>query len=358
MKHRKTDSAHDRGGLIASIGQSLTGPRFHETDEVGTWLYWTRPQSHVLSQWFDRQKGYLDSLESQLKSLVKAIEMVAKQRQGELGFQRQILDSHLDLWRIGTSQWGICSDHKRSCFFWRWRPTFSVPFWSCGCWAKSTRTSDDSVRSGHGDRSGNIGWVFSAHQFCPRESPLISRYSENDWYVFSWLSVRGYGHITNGNIPRVNYWGWRSLTRKIKRRDKTRGTGWVILYSKLLRCVEFVINGSLFGQQKIQAERRASECKLEFEQVSKLVKQEMARFERERIGDFKDSLHAFLEGMIARQKEVSLVSNSARYIDWIFFSSSFPHGRTISKRCSGEQKKHRARLPFSVHKRRWRWWLR
>lgn len=208
-------------------------------------------------------------------------------------------------------------------------------------------------------------WPFWQHRMSILGSSILSAWVSShisllwEWLIcFSWLSVRGYGHITNGNIPRVNYWGWRSLTRKIKRRDKTRGTGWVILYSKLLRCVEFVINGSLFGQQKIQAERRASECKLEFEQVSKLVKQEMARFERERIGDFKDSLHAFLEGMIARQKEVSLVSNSARYIDWIFFSSSFPHGRTISKRCSGEQKKHRARLPFSVHKWRWRWWLR
>lgn len=32
------------------------------------------------SQWFDRQKGYLDSLEIQLKGLVRAIELVARQR--------------------------------------------------------------------------------------------------------------------------------------------------------------------------------------------------------------------------------------------------------------------------------------
>jgi hypothetical protein len=54
----------------------------------------------------------------------------------------------------------------------------------------------------------------------------------------------------------------------------------------------------------IKAERRASESKLEYEHVSKLVKTEVARFEQERIEDFKDSLHAFLEGMISRQKEV------------------------------------------------------
>jgi hypothetical protein len=49
----------------------------------------------------------------------------------------------------------------------------------------------------------------------------------------------------------------------------------------------------------VKAERRASESKLEYEQVSKLVKTEVARFEQERIEDFKDSLHVFLEGISA-----------------------------------------------------------
>jgi len=54
----------------------------------------------------------------------------------------------------------------------------------------------------------------------------------------------------------------------------------------------------------VQAERRATEAKNEYEGASKLAKTEVARFERERIEDFKDSLHAFLEGMISRQKEI------------------------------------------------------
>ena len=37
-------------------------------------------------QWFDRQKAYLDSLETQLRGLVKAIDAVAKQRAGECLF--------------------------------------------------------------------------------------------------------------------------------------------------------------------------------------------------------------------------------------------------------------------------------
>jgi sorting nexin-1/2 len=56
----------------------------------------------------------------------------------------------------------------------------------------------------------------------------------------------------------------------------------------------------------MQSERRALDAKHEFDQATKLIKTEVARFEQERIEDFKDSLHAFLEGMIARQKEVSV----------------------------------------------------
>jgi sorting nexin-1/2 len=34
IKQRKAEIAHERGGLMASIGQTITGPRFYETDEV------------------------------------------------------------------------------------------------------------------------------------------------------------------------------------------------------------------------------------------------------------------------------------------------------------------------------------
>lgn len=58
-----------------------------------------------------------------------------------------------------------------------------------------------------------------------------------------------------------------------------------------------------------QAERRALDAKQEFDQVSRLVKSEMARFEQERIEDFKNALEVFLEGMISKQKQARLGSN-------------------------------------------------
>jgi len=68
------------------------------------------------------------------------------------------------------------------------------------------------------------------------------------------------------------------------------------------------------AQHKSKAEKRVTDSKLEYEQVSKLVKQEVARFEQERVNDFKNALHTFLEGMISRQKEVSHADDQRRLV--------------------------------------------
>jgi len=83
IKQRKAEMAHEKGGLMASIGQTLAGPRFHETDEVRMIVYTlTIVRNAHLVQWFDKQRAYLDALESQLRGLVKSIEVAAKQRAG------------------------------------------------------------------------------------------------------------------------------------------------------------------------------------------------------------------------------------------------------------------------------------
>ena len=98
----------------------------------------------------------------------------------------------------------------------------------------------------------------------------------------------------------------------------------------------------------IKAERRASEAKLEYEQVSKLVKTEVARFEQERIGDFKDSLHAFLEGMISRQKEVRGTPNFFLIFTMLFYLL-FSFFFLIVDRSMGELSTN------AFEESRWRW---
>ncbi|KAJ9105808.1 hypothetical protein QFC19_003376 [Naganishia cerealis] len=65
VKHRKHETAHsqDGKGLLASIGGSIGGPRFIERDD-----------------WFDEKKAFLDSLEGQMKGLIKSVETASKHR--------------------------------------------------------------------------------------------------------------------------------------------------------------------------------------------------------------------------------------------------------------------------------------
>lgn len=63
-------------------------------------------------------------------------------------------------------------------------------------------------------------------------------------------------------------------------------------------------NGSLrlvFGNQ---AERKMLDSRHDFEDVSKLTKAEMARFDKEKVEDFKRALEEYADSLAARQREV------------------------------------------------------
>jgi len=235
IKHRKAEIAHERGGFIASIGQSIAGPRFHETDE-----------------WFDKQKAYLDSLESQLRGLVKAIELVVKHR-SELAA-------------------------------------------SSGEFAQNV--SDLSAADVGKQLSQSLAGLADVER---KAQDLQSIQSEQDMTTLM-ATVDEYARLINSVrlafSSRIRiFHSWKmsesDLYRTKQTHEKNRVQG-RIPPDRLGYSLSLVA----------EAERRASESKLEYEQVSKLVKSEVARFEQERIEDFKDSLHAFLEGMISRQKEL------------------------------------------------------
>ncbi|PPR08142.1 hypothetical protein CVT24_012356 [Panaeolus cyanescens] len=235
IKHRKAEIAHERGGFMASIGQTITGPRFYETDE-----------------WFDRQKVYLDSLEAQLRGLAKAIETVAKHRSelaaatGEFAHNFTELSSADVGKQLSQSLAGL---------------------------ADVERKAQDL-------------------QVIQSEQDMATLMATVDEYARLINSVR----LAFNSRIRI-YHAWKQaesdLLRTKQTHEKNRAQG---------RIPPDRLGYSL--SQIAEAERRASESKLEYEHVSKLVKTEVARFEQERIDDFKDSLHAFLEGMISRQKEL------------------------------------------------------
>lgn len=95
-------SAH--GGLLAAVG-TLAGPKFVENDQVSFpsfRLSWSVSGLNSLltstrQQWFEDKKSYVDTLESQLKSLVKAIESTSKHRIELVSATSDLQDAFTDL---------------------------------------------------------------------------------------------------------------------------------------------------------------------------------------------------------------------------------------------------------------------
>ncbi|KAG6890326.1 hypothetical protein C0995_009533 [Termitomyces sp. Mi166 len=235
IKHRKAEIAHEQGGILASIGQTIAGPRFHETDE-----------------WFDKQKSYLDSLESQLRGLVKAIEAVARQR-SELA--------------VSTGEFAQTVSDLSACDMGKQLSQSLVGL------ADVERKAQDL-------------------QATQSEQDMVTFMGTVDEYARLINSVR----LAFSSRIRI-YHAWKNsendLLRIKQTHEKNRTQGRIPVER---------LGYSL--SQIAEAERRAVDAKHEYDSVSKLIKSEVARFEQERIEDFKNSLHAFLEGMISKQKEL------------------------------------------------------
>lgn len=77
------------------------------------------------------------------------------------------------------------------------------------------------------------------------------------------------------------------------------------------------------------------EAKQDFDNASKMIKSELARFEEERVEDFKNALMAFLDGMITKQKEVCCTVASLTSQYYLFSSSLrlYTLGRIIKSHC-------------------------
>ncbi|OAX41529.1 Vps5-domain-containing protein [Rhizopogon vinicolor AM-OR11-026] len=235
IKHRKAEISHERGGLMASIGQTLAGPRFHETDE-----------------WFDKQRAYLDGLESQLRGLVKSIEVAAKQR-AELAtatgeFATAIAD--LSISDIGKQL------------------------------QQSLAAMADVER------------MAEEFQNAQSQQDIMTILATADEYSRLINSVR-----MAFNSRMRTYTAWQNADADVRRvkqnHERLRAQG-RLPTDRMSHTVA----------QISEAERRALDAKHEFDQCSKLIKSEMTRFELERVEDFKKTLQIFVDGMISRQREL------------------------------------------------------
>ncbi|TFY75947.1 hypothetical protein EWM64_g8067 [Hericium alpestre] len=233
IKHRKAEIAQERGGLIASIGQTIAGPRYIENDE-----------------WFDRQKSYLDIMESQLRGLVKAIEIVSKHRTELAASVGEFAQMVADL---ASSEIGAPLQRSLSGL------------------ADVERTAQE----------------LESEQ---AQQDLITLMSTADEYARLIHSVR---LAFRSRIRMYHLWQQADTDVQAVRanHEKARHQG-RIQADRLPHALH----------QVADAERRALDAKQAFDQTSRLVKTEVARFEQERVEDFKKSLERFLDGMISRQK--------------------------------------------------------
>lgn len=61
------------------------------------------------------------------------------------------------------------------------------------------------------------------------------------------------------------------------------------------------------------AERRVHQARLLFEDMGRLMRNELERFEREKVEDFKSGVETYLESAVEAQKEVSSFRSLERY---------------------------------------------
>lgn len=63
-------------------------------------------------------------------------------------------------------------------------------------------------------------------------------------------------------------------------------------------------NSTKLQQELNEMKDKVDELKGEFDDISKLIKNELDRFDKEKVEDFRDSVEQFLRSMIEHQKQI------------------------------------------------------
>ncbi|KAB5589577.1 Sorting nexin-1 protein [Ceratobasidium theobromae] len=212
----------------------------------------TGPRFYETDEWFDAKRSYIDALESQLRGLAKSVEAVSKQ-QAEVA--------------AATGEFA---------------GTLVV-----------LSTSDLSKQL-----SQSLATLADVHK---KARKLEEEQSQDDiillmGIVEEYIRLIGSIRLTFASRIRLHA-AWQNANAEAKRvrtaHEKARRQG---------RIPQDRVGASM--QEMAEAEKRAADAKFEFDQCSRLIKAEMARFEKERIDDFKKNLELLLEGMIQRQQDI------------------------------------------------------
>ncbi|GBB90525.1 hypothetical protein RclHR1_01750024 [Rhizophagus clarus] len=232
----KRKNQDESKGVLKSLGEAMSNAttfnKFTETDE-----------------WFEGRRNQLDILESQLKTLLKSVEVIVKQRKDLGGATVDFGNSLLSL---------------------------------AGAELNKSLASNLKIL-------GNIQQkIKELHEKQARQDVLTLENTVGE-YIRIIASIK----VAFNSRAKV-YQTWQNsisdLQKKKANYERSKSQG-------------------RFDQDKMltqiaEAEHKVEDCKSEFEDVSKLIKNELDRFDKEKVEDFKNSVEAFLESMVQTQKEI------------------------------------------------------
>lgn len=252
-KERKDPLLQENKGMLGSLGLSVsTTGKFIEHDDVRFFVCGPLIIILISSQWFHDRKVYLDALESQLKALLKAIDTVVEQRKGLAA--------------------------------------------SCGDFSASLHSLASVELSP--SLSGPLDGL-SDLQLRIRE--LYERQAQQDVLTIGIVIdeyIRLVGSVKMAFQQRQKaYHAWHAAESELQKRKATQ--------DKLLRQGRSQQDRlNQLSADVADAERKSNQARLLFEDMGRLMRNELDKFEREKVEDFKSGVETYLESAVEAQKEV------------------------------------------------------
>lgn len=204
-------------------------------------------------QWFHDRKIYLDALENQLKGLMKAIDTVVAQRKG---LAEAAGDFSASLHALASVELS---------------PALSSPL------------------DGLSDLQLRIRELYERQA----QQDVLTLGITIDEYIRLIGSVK-----TAFSQRQKAFHSWHTAESELQKRKHTQ--------EKLLRQGKTQQDRlNQINADVADAERKVHQARLLFEDMGKLMRNELQRFEKEKVEDFKSGVETFLESAVEAQKEVS-----------------------------------------------------
>ena len=202
--------------------------------------------------WFHDRRIYLDALENQLKALLKSIDTVVAQRRALAEAAGELSTSLHALAAVELS------------------PTLSGPL------------------DGLSDLQLRIRELYERQA----QQDVLTLGITVDEYIRLISSIK-----TAFSNRQKSYHTWHAAELELQKRKTTQ--------DKVLRQGKTQQDRLNQLQADVtEGERRCNQAKLLFEDMGRLMRSELQRFEREKVEDFKSGVETFLEGAVEAQKEV------------------------------------------------------